>query len=124
MTFITRKFIQANPSTLFVFGDNDARWGLGGMAKEFRGEPNTIGISTKKAPSMNTDAFYTDEEYKENVKKIDETIHNIVHLMSTDQYKLLYIPHGIGKGYAKLPEKAPKTYYYLINALNQLQAIE
>jgi hypothetical protein len=44
---ITREMVRADPSTVFVFGDNMARNGLAGQAKEMRGEPNAIGVPTK-----------------------------------------------------------------------------
>jgi len=48
---ITRQMLRAEPGTLWVFGDNLQRKGLGGQAKEMRGEPNAIGIPTKKGSS-------------------------------------------------------------------------
>ncbi len=117
--FITRKFIQANPHVLFIFGDNDQRQGYGGMAKQFRGEPNTIGIRTKKAPNMDADAFYTDDEYDDNVKKIADDITFI--LLNMETYTEIYIPEGIGEGLAKLQVNAPKTYQYLKQVLKHLQ---
>ncbi|KKM67500.1 hypothetical protein LCGC14_1470570 [marine sediment metagenome] len=119
--FITREFIKLNPHVLFVFGDNDERWGYGGMAKEFRGEPNAIGIRTKKAPRTDDDSFYTDDEFELNVRKIDIDIAAIACYMGMERYTVLYIPEGIGKGLAKLEEKAPETYRYLEERLNQLR---
>ncbi len=40
--------VRAEPETYWVFGDNLERRGLGGQAKEMRGEPNAIGIVTKR----------------------------------------------------------------------------
>ena len=42
---------------LFVFGDNDARRGLAGQAA-IRGEPNAIGLATKRSPSHVAHAYY------------------------------------------------------------------
>ena len=42
---------------LFVFGDNDARRGLAGQAV-IRGEPNAIGLATKRSPSHVAHAYY------------------------------------------------------------------
>ena len=119
--FITREFIRLNPHTLFVFGDNDEGLGYGGMAKEFRGEANAIGIRTKKAPRMNDAAFYTDDEFEDNAKKIDEDIALILQRMEMAQYTILYIPGGIGEGLAGLKERAPRTFQYLESQLNLLR---
>lgn len=117
--FITRKIIKDNPHTLFIFGDNDKRKGYGGMAKEFRNEPNSMGVRTKKAPNMGAAAFYIDDEFEDNVKKIDEDIEEILHLMN--RFKHLVIPDGVGKGLAKLQENAPRTFNYLQEHLNRLR---
>ena len=45
---ITRDKIKENPDVLYLFGDKLLRKGLGGQAKEMRGEPNTLGIVSKK----------------------------------------------------------------------------
>jgi hypothetical protein len=114
-----RKHIKNNPSILFVFGDNDQRKGFGGMAKEFRGEENSIGIRTKKYPSMQEDSFYTDKEFEENKAKIDEDISLIKEKFKS--YIAIIIPKGIGSGYAKLEQKAPTTYKYLKDQLHNLK---
>ncbi|TFZ54475.1 hypothetical protein E4V01_25170 [Methylorubrum sp. Q1] len=60
---ITRPMLQAERGTLFVFGDNLQRRGRGGQAAEMRGEPNAVGIPTKRAPSMDDSAFFTDADF-------------------------------------------------------------
>lgn len=62
--YITRQMMRAEPTTLFVFGDNLAQVGYGGQAKEMRGEPNAVGIPTKRKPSRTApDEFFTDNVY-------------------------------------------------------------
>ena len=48
--FITREYVRANPDKIFLFGDNLEQRGLGGQAAAMRGEPNAVGIPTKKRP--------------------------------------------------------------------------
>lgn len=43
---IRRAHLRANPKNLYLFGDNEQRRGLGGLARECRGEPNAVGIAT------------------------------------------------------------------------------
>jgi len=113
---ITREKVRANPDVLYLFGDNDIRKGLGGQAKEMRGEPNAMGISTKKLPSNKPDAFKTDDEYSQNCLTILEDVHRIkMRILEnnyTNPYKALVIP-PIGMGLANLPKNAPKTYHFL-----------
>jgi len=119
--FITRKDIQRNPDVLFVFGDNTIRKGMGGMAKEFRGEPNTIGIRTKKTPKTTKDAYFTDDEYEKNIILIEEDITAIK--KEAKDYCAVWIPDSIGSGLAKMDEKAPKTFEYLLEKLEELRVI-
>lgn len=113
---ITRQDLRSNPDKVYLFGDNLERKGLGGQAKSMRGEPNAIGIPTKKKPSMTGDSFMSDADYDSNIKAIDEAFARI------PQGKTIVIPKaGIGTGLAKLQEKAPKTFEYLQNKLNSLK---
>jgi hypothetical protein len=56
---ITRADLRADKEKIFLFGDNLAERGLGGQAREMRGEENAIGIPTKKAPDNNQAGFFT-----------------------------------------------------------------
>jgi hypothetical protein len=98
-----------------VFGDNDQRAGLGGQAKEMRGEQNAIGIRVKKSPAMDADSFYTDSEYDSNIEKIAE---DLTRLSVFAWGKTIVFPEsGIGTGLALLKSKAPKTFAYLNESL-------
>src|SRR4051812_43078883 len=63
MQYITRAVVRANRETLYVFGDNMQRRGLGGQAKAMRGEPNAIGVPVKWAPKRTEDAYFTDDDF-------------------------------------------------------------
>lgn len=118
--FISRADIQANPDKVYLFGDNDKREGSGGQAKEMRGEPNTIGIRTKKAPLYDPSVYYTDDEYKDNVKKINEDINRVRDAVLRG--KTIVVPEdGIGTGMALLSEKAPKTLAHVKGVLKYLE---
>lgn len=58
---VLRCDIVANRDVLYAFGDTALRVGLGGQAKEMRGEPNAIGVRTKHRPNMHPDAFFRAE---------------------------------------------------------------
>jgi transcription elongation GreA/GreB family factor len=117
---ITRDFVKLTGqewnNVYFLFGDNLQQKGLGGQAKEMRGEPNTIGIPTKKKPSMSEDSFFTDKEFSENKKAIDDAFSKI------PKGSVVIIPKsGLGTGLAKLESKAPKTFAYLNAKLQETQ---
>ena len=61
--FIQRIDIQCNRHCLYLFGDNLDRQGMGGQAKEMRGEPNSFGIATKRSISHNyPDDYFFDAQ--------------------------------------------------------------
>ncbi len=114
---ITRSFIQSHRSWLFIYGDNLIHRGYGGQAKECRGESNTIGIPTKRFPSMSPLAFFSDEDFESITITMDHALFD-VNLSSYE--KIIVLPH-IGEGRAQLPQCAPFIYKYLVKMLNKLK---
>lgn len=119
MTYITRKYIQNHPNILFLFGDNDQRRGLGGMAKDFRGEPNVFGIRTKHAPLRAHWAYYTDTDLEKNRASILQDIASVVRKMQN--YRAIWIPKSLGTGLASLQSTAPRTLEFLKGQLKMLR---
>ena len=115
--------VRTNNKYLFIFGDNDIKRAKGGQAI-IRYEPNTIGIPTKKYPSYNSNAYYYDTEYDDNIKKIDTAIENIIIILKTGKYKGIILPaDGFGTGLANLKINAPKTLKYIEDKVNELKEI-
>ena len=113
---ILRHDLRVNPDKIFLFGDNLMQTGFGGQAREMRGEPNAIGIPTKKRPDNMVDSFFTDREYHSNIEAIKKAFDSI------PKGKDIVIPKaGLGTGLARLPERAPKTYEYLLCRLELLR---
>lgn len=119
--FWTVKDTLKHDDSLFIFGDNDLHFGQGGQAI-IRYRVNSIGIPTKKAPDNNIKSFYTDAEYSENCKKIDCAIQYIKMLLQSGLYSnVMYPENGIGTGLAQLDKKAPKTFEYLNQCIQELK---
>lgn len=109
---ISREDLQANPAVYYVFGDNDARKGRGGLAKQCRGMPNAIGIRTKKFPGWGPDDYYTDDELDENIKKITEDFEVVWNFLR--EGKIIIVPlNGIGTGLANMSVRCPDTFRFL-----------
>jgi len=118
--FITREYVRANPDKIFLFGDNLDQRGYGGQAAAMRGEPNAVGIPTKKKPSMGPDAFFTDAEFEQNKAAIDRAFATIA---ITDSTRVIVIPSdGLGTGRAQMQKRAPKTFAYLQKRLDELES--
>ena len=112
------KTVRKYPNLLFIYGDNNVQRGNGGQAV-IRDEPNTMGIPTKKYPNFSSTSFYTDEDYDDNIYKINNAVNNIVNELKNYD-GIVISENGIGTGLALLEIKAPKTNKYLNKRLNEL----
>lgn len=127
MPVITQKFIfrsdlRANPKVNYLFGDNLLRIGLGGQAKEMRGEPNAIGVATKRSPGMNGSDFFTDRFYHELQSTIDNDLKPAFD--HVQKGGVLIIPEdGLGTGLSELPKRAPRLNEYLVAKLERLRRV-
>lgn len=111
-----------NPKSLFLYGDNDQKKGRGGQAI-IRDCVNTFGIPTKKFPSNKLNAFYSDDEYDENCKKITQAIIDMI--TKSEKYEEIIFPSdGFGTGLAKLSTKAPNTFVFLQDMINKCFGID
>lgn len=106
---LDRRWIQFRSDLYWVFGDNLLKTGHGGQAGACRGEPNVIGIPTKKRPDMKPDAFFDNPSYAVMM----------VPAFAEIQFKLMdgetiVVPTaGVGSGLAKIPEKSPELYEWI-----------
>lgn len=117
---LERRMIQKNPDALFVFGDNLVQKGFGGQAKEARGEKNSVGIPTKRLPSMSTDAFFSDADYDVVFPLICAAFEKLRRHVSSGG--LVYYPEaGVGTGLADLKNKAPMIYSHIQREFNALK---
>lgn len=114
---ITRSKIRENPDVLYLFGDNLLRKGLGGQAKEMRGEENTIGVVTKKYPSNHNSSFFKDEDFEQWLEEFSKDIDKLETAIKSNKYRALVIPK-IGQGLADLANKAPNIWEHIKNKLD------
>lgn len=112
--FITRADIRAHRERIYVFGDNMRRAGYGGQAAAMRGEPNTKGIPTKRAPGTGPDDFFADADLHDPavwhaISGAFDELEGVI-LAGCD----VVIPaDGIGTGLARLQTRAPKIARYI-----------
>ena len=120
---ITRDMLRAEPGTLFVFGDNMARRGYGGQAREMRGEPNAIGVPTKWTPDTRPGAYFDDSD----VGRVGWVIVDAFqccrdHIRAGG--KVVWPADGIGTGLADLPRRAPGIWLMITGLLEGLGRTE
>jgi hypothetical protein len=112
MKRIARATIRDNPDWLFVFGDNLTGTGYGGQAREARGEPNAIGVPTKRKPTMERDAFFTDADLAIFMVRARQAFSRInAHLLAGGT--VVWPEDGIGTGLADLERSAPEVWRHL-----------
>jgi len=102
----SEQLCKENKGMIFVFGDNLESYGKGGQAV-IRDCDNAFGIPTKRKPSMNEDAFFSDQDDEEKIvlKKLRELYKEML------KGKIIVFPkNGLGTGLAKMNEKSPKIF--------------
>jgi hypothetical protein len=123
MDLIRREDLRAHPDWLFVFGDNFARMGFGGLARVCRGEPNAVGIPTKRMPSNVQGAFLADGDLKmwrivsgPDLLRIERALEEGVTVVLSSA--------GVGTGLAQLETKAPVIWDELQTWLDSIKRID
>lgn len=121
--FISRDDLKKNPDILYLFGDNNSRYGNGGQAKEMRGEPNAVGIRTKRDPAYNETSFFDDKDFDEvKMMLVEDFQEPVAHL---GRGGIVVIPSdGLGTGLAQLPTKAPMIYEEVVAWIDYLMDIK
>lgn len=125
-TFITREMVRDNPHEIYLFGDNVERKGFGGQAGEMRGEPNSVGIATKRRPDNSLFSYFQDSAFAGNKVIIDQDFEELetkVHMLEKElgiEVTVVIPEAGLGTGLAKLDVMAPKTFAYLQERLESL----
>lgn len=113
---IIRADLKANPGTFYLFGDNLVRAGMGGQAREMRGEPNAVGIATKRSPSVYLKDADFDEWWRETGRLFDW-----IAARHHDVGDAIVFPaDGIGTGLANLSAQAPKIWKHLNSQLARI----
>jgi len=92
---ISKQFLDSNPDSYFVFGDNLIRQGYGGAAI-LRDHPQAIGFVTKKFPDNRDTSFYDVEEYE---SLFFDELENLKTRIETEKDKTFYISQ-LGGGLA------------------------
>jgi hypothetical protein len=117
--FVSRSDLKNNPNTYYIFGDNLVGKGLGGQAKEMRGEPNALGWVTKKLPTHTKDAFMSDKDLEVFIQHQALTIRTIETLLERGRV-VVFPEDGLGTGLAKLEEGAPACWRHLNQGVDYL----
>lgn len=105
--FITSDMLRAAPDKKFVFGDNIARGGYGGQAREMRGEPNAIGVATLYAPWV----FY--DNHPEILFHVARDLKSVAHALAVGTEVVVPLD-GLGTGFGRLIEHRPDIHNLIV----------
>jgi len=121
--WIVRRDLRAHPDWLYLYGDNEARVGHGGQAAFCRGEPNAVGVATKRAPRHTMESYWTDADFERVKPIIDRDLAPaFAHVAAGGT---VVVPaDGLGTGMAQLPQRAPRILRYIEDKLTELAELE
>lgn len=119
-----QKYTQNTPKndnkTLYLFSDNMEKRGVYDQAI-IRHNENTFGIPIKKKRNNQHVSYFTDWDYNENKKTLDESLEQLNTVIESGDYSRIVFPkEGFGVNSGRLHYKAPKTYKYLKYKMNKL----
>lgn len=115
---IFRDHVQYHRDWTYLFGDNATHKGMGGMAKECRGEPNAVGIPTKWTPWMNDAAFFSDDE-NDIARGIPQDLIEAAIVDAESRGLPIIVPYGLGRGLAQMPRRCPRIYEWMCRRLER-----
>jgi hypothetical protein len=111
-----------NPSTIFVFNDNDENKGYEDQSV-IRDKKNSIGIPTKKNQSNEESSFYTDLCLQHNCENVFNAIINLIRL--SEKYDMILFSYdGFSTDFARYPDISPLTLKFIEDIINDCFGIE
>lgn len=121
--WIGRLDLRGHPDWLYLFGDNEKRRGFGGQAATCRGEPNAVGIATKRWPGHTMGAYWNNADF-DRVKPIIDADFAPAFEHAKAGGTLVCAADGLGTGAAQLPQRAPRIFRYIEDKLAELAEVE
>lgn len=117
---ISRAMLRAEPDTLWVFADNLMQLGSSGQAGQMRGEPNAIGIPTRRAPYSGPEGEFSDRDMVEFVCVAAEPF-GILNAHLAAGGLVVWPAEGIGTSRAHMEHRAPRIWAALQRAMRKLE---
>lgn len=120
----TPELCVAHPKKCFVFGDNLRRFGMGGQAI-IRNNLNTYGIATKRKPSRDESAYFSEA----SVSDLDDVLEDIEGLWQRlrdypDEEIVIPVTKdgriSLGLDRAELKQRAPTIYDTIVMHIEEM----
>lgn len=97
-TWITREDLRANPDIIYVYGDNAAREGQRGLARQMRHEPNAHAVSVSWGPFES----YSLSTFEAAAEKIDS---DLLALLDRQPRLIIWPISGLVPEFLTMPEE-------------------
>ncbi len=118
---VTRDRVRAGKLFLFAFDDDEMRLTEGTLAAQCRGEANTIGIRTRRAPGADPENVWTDTDIARHQQQLDEDFALLISWVEAGGP--VFLPKaGLGNLQPRLVDTAPRTYLFLQKKVKELRA--
>lgn len=121
--WITSSMIWHSQNTVYVFGDNMERRGLGGqarVARKYVRYNKTYGIPTKRRPGRAKSDYFSDQD--DEIDAVKESFEGIRKLKKKGK-KIVFFP-GIGDGLSKLKVFSPLIYSMIQDFIAETETID
>lgn len=121
--WITASEIRKSKDIVYIYGGNLMHRETGGQARvaaRFVWMKKAFPIPTKRAPSMQASAFFSDQE--DEIKAVKNAFIEILKFIKKGK-KIVFFP-GIGEGRAKLPERSPIIFAMIRDFINTHQKLD
>ena len=111
--------VNFNKECYFVYDENEK--GEGGESWK-RGNDRCLPITIKRVPAMSIEAYWSDDNYESNCKKIQNDLNNIINVLKYGA--CVFIEQNFLSGEANSPmnTECPKTKEFLLEGLQLLQS--
>ena len=111
--------INLNKECFFVYAENEKK--EGGESWK-RGNNRCLPITIKRVPAMSVEAYWSDDNYAANCKKIQNDLHNIINVLKYGA--CVFIEQNFLSSEANSPmnTECPKTKEFLLDGIQLMQS--
>ena len=111
--------VNFNKECFFVYAENEKR--EGGESWK-RANDRCLPITIKRVPAMSVEAYWSDDNYAANCKKIQNDLHNIINVLKYGA--CVFIEQNFLSSEANSPmnTECPKTKEFLLDGIQLMQS--
>ena len=111
--------VNFNKECYFVYDENEK--GEGGESWK-RGNDRCLPITIKRVPAMSIEAYWSDDNYEANCKKIQHDLNNIINVLKYGACVFIEQNFLSGETNSPMNTECPKTKEFLLDSIQSLQS--